>query len=316
MKFKKDDLGLYFAFALVGGGIGLFVGAFLTSWIERRSEEQFNAEEAARDEALEEDLNRWIGPNEAKLRAELAAERLEQLEKASEGIKEEEGYEVVDLSDEKWEKYLNLPETPKKEKKVSRKQKESLYENRSRYSNEELMDFIAEHDPNPFSQQMLFNGTMTMEQVLGVIEQETLAMERESYNYAQQYHEDNVEDAEEEGDYDEEYINNPPRDLGIIDDRFHILTGPPENSNDLTAREIQWDKEDNSFYMIWRNEPMNYDIETGIGHDAWAVVEPYLLRGFDDIYVVDLQKNRYYKFYKMPELGEDDSVLDDGSSDN
>lgn len=38
MKFKREDLGLYFAFGLVGGGVGLLIGAFITSRLSESSE--------------------------------------------------------------------------------------------------------------------------------------------------------------------------------------------------------------------------------------------------------------------------------------
>lgn len=43
MKFRKDDIGLYFSFSLIGGGVGLLVGAFIASRLAARR----NAEEIA-----------------------------------------------------------------------------------------------------------------------------------------------------------------------------------------------------------------------------------------------------------------------------
>lgn len=334
MKFKKDDLGLYLAFALIGGGIGLMAGSLLTNWLERRAEKKVNTE----DEVEEHLADRWIGPREAKLRLEINQQKLqearlkakeltqdqmyeyqevllnEELEATGEE-KEDEEVDEIDLNDEKWEKYTNLPEPTKKKKSVVKKQK-GLYENLSPYSDEELLDFISEHDPNVFAQQMLYNGTMTMEQVLGVIIREQEALEQESFNYAEQYHIDNVAEAEELGDFDEEFLDDPPEELGIIDNRWQVYVGMPDGIEDKFLREIQWDREDNSFYMIRKDSPFPYDIASGIGHNTWETIEPYLLRGLSNIYVVDLQKPRYYLFYKIPELGEDDSILEDNGPDS
>ena len=39
MRFKREDLGLYFATALIGGGAGLLAGALVTTYINRKREE-------------------------------------------------------------------------------------------------------------------------------------------------------------------------------------------------------------------------------------------------------------------------------------
>jgi hypothetical protein len=330
MKFKKDDLGLYFAFALIGGGIGLLAGSLLTNWLERRAQEKVNAEDEIEEE---HPADRWIGPREAKLRLEINQQELQEARNRTKDLtqnyeyqevllneelevtgeeEEDEDVDKIDLDDEKWKKYTNLPEPIKKKKSVVKKQK-GLYENLSQYSDEELLDFISEHDPNVFAQQMLYNGTMTMEQVLGVIMREQEALEQDPFNYAEQYHIDNVAEAEELGDFDAEFLDDPPEELGIIDNRWQVYVGMPDGIEDKFLREIQWDSEDNSFYMIRKGSPFPYDIASGIGHNTWETIEPYLLRGLSNIYVVDLQKPRYYFFYKIPELGEDDSILDNGS---
>lgn len=283
MKFKKEDLGLYFAFALVGGGLGLLAGVILTNWLEKRAQEEAADEELAENEVADDD---WAMIEKERREVEL----IEAETSVFETIKDEEDYEP---------KEMDIDEKPEKKRNERRP-------NKSQYTDEELEEFFAEYSPNVMMMEMLRNGGMTIEQVIGVIEAEEEALDQEPVDYNKPYHEVNVEEAEEEGNLEPEKIEELIQELGIVNDRFQILTGPPHNAGDLLHKEIQWDPEDNSFYMLRREAPIIYDIRTSIGHDTWEVIEPYLLRGLSKIYVVDLEKPRYYSFHKLAGLGEDD----------
>ena len=287
MKFKKEDIGLYFAFALVGGGLGLLVGAILTSWLEKRAQEEAIEKAWSENEGADEE---WAEAAEKARRADEEARRAD--EEAARKIHEEM---TEDLE-------------YKVKKQAKEKKRNEKRPNKSQYTDEALEEFFAEYQPNVMMMEMLRNGGMNMEQVIGVIEAEEEAFNREPVDYSAPYHEANVAEAEEAGEYETEELKNMGEDLGIVNGRFQIRTGPPDNASDLTCREIQWDSEDNSFYMLRRGNPIGYDIRTGIGHDTWEVIAPYLLRGMGDIFVVDLEKPRYYSFHKLAELGEDDPV--------
>ena len=287
MRFKKEDIGLYFAFILVGGGLGLLAGAILTNWLERRAQEEAEEEEWSENEIADED---WVMLEEERMEAEKIAYEMDE-----EAARKEHKEMTEDLE-------YKVKTQPKEKKRNDRRP------NLSGHTDEELENFFAEYQPSMMQMEMVRSGVMSWEQVIGVLELEEAAFNTDPVNYNQPYHEANVEEAEEEGQYDQEELEDMVQELGIVNDRFRILTGPPNNAEDLTHKEIQWDPEDNSFYMLRRGHPMIYEIRTGIGHDTWEIVEPYLLKGLNNIFVVDLETPRYYEFHKLAGVGEDDSA--------
>jgi hypothetical protein len=289
MRFKKEDLGLYFAFGLVGGGIGLLAGALLTNWLEKKAQKKVIEieKELADDEA-------W----------EMTEEEKEEAEELYEMIKGEEHY--VPSPEENTSTWHVVPRTEEEiNKKPERARKEKRPNLSTLYSDEEIEAFIIEYEPNQIQLEMLRNNMMTMEQIIGVIELEEEANNSDPINYSGSYR-DMEEVREEVEELEREILEELVEELGVVNDRFHILTGPPENSEEMTFKEIQWDPEDGDFFTIRRGHPIKFDIRTSIGHDTWDVVEPLLEQGLTDIYIVDQEKPRYYAFHKLVGLGEDD----------
>lgn len=58
MKFRKEDIGLYFSFSLVGGGVGLLLGAFVASRLAARRD----AEEELKSDAEQIERFRTLPP--------------------------------------------------------------------------------------------------------------------------------------------------------------------------------------------------------------------------------------------------------------
>jgi hypothetical protein len=272
MKFKKEDLGLYFAFVLVGGGLGLLAGALITNWLEKKARKELAEEGLTLNEKAQQEWN-----------------------KEAQEIIEEEGYMEISEVESTVSTWHVVPEQEEEIDEKPERERRPQRPNRSDYTEEEIAEFIEVYSPSQIQLEMLRNKMMTMDQIASVIEREEEAQNSDPTNYAGQYYEEEEEDEEFELEEIEEIV----KELGVVDDRFHILTGPPEDFPDRIFKDIQWDPEDDSFYTLRRGQPINHDIRTGIGFDTWGIVEPLFDNGVNDIYVVDNDRNIYYKFHKL-----------------
>lgn len=281
MKFKKEDMGLYLAFILVGAGLGILTGSVLASYLKKKEAQE--VETAKKDEEVAPDLD-WGKKQRLLIEKELNEKR--------------KTYEKEDWVVPKKE------EPKKKPRKVNKKHD-------SPYTEEELKEFAIEYKPNVFQMAMLENGSMTMEQVKGVIEEERLASEIEDIDYGAQYRsyfENAIEEAKELNSFSEEEIKELVNEIGIINNRFRVTTYPPTDTN-LRLREIQWDSHDNGFYFLRQGHVMPYSIDTSIGHDAWEEIVTFMKTDkLTDVYVEDIPNGRVYLFHKLADLGEDEPL--------
>lgn len=293
MKFKKEDAGLYFAFMLIGGGLGMLAGAILANWIEKRKE-LVGAEDPGTKGPAASDQD-WAKAQRAKIEQELAEQRKEHAEVMSRGYKA--GAWVAPV---------------KKETVGKPRKKNEKRPNLSKYSDEELEEFFAEFPVNYFQMEMLRNGSMTMEQVQGVLELEQEALEMEPEDYSAPYRtafEIAKEEAKFEG-MDKVQLEYIIEELGIINGKFRVLASPPVNANELPTKEIQWDPEDDAFYYLRRGQPILYNIQTTIGRETWDEIIPYMLGNVTDIWVEDVENSKLYAFHKLVGIGEDEPVDD------
>lgn len=291
MKFKKEDAGLYFAFILIGGGIGLLTGAIIASYLEKMKKNK-EMEEGAVEVADDS----WAEKERARIDEELA-QRREHAEMMAGRYRKEE-----------W----TVKPAEKKDKVRKRNEKNP---NNSGFSEEELDSFAAEFGANEFQMQMIRLGTMTMDQVRGVIEEERLAEESDPTDYSAPYR-TYFENAKEDAENGELPDPREIEELGLIDDRWRVTLEAPNHSNELSLKELQWeqhalqwDDEDNEFYYLRQGRIIPYDIRTSFGHDVWEHVVRYILGDdVNELYIEDLQNGRLFLIHKLVAMGEDEPL--------
>lgn len=308
MKFKREDLGLYFAFMLMGAGAGLLAGSIISSIIERRRKSQ----QADGSVEVEYDPN-WAIKERKAIEEELARMTEEQNLRVEHAKLMSKGYRASGVE---WK----APE-PKEHEEEKPRKKNTHRSNNSIYSDEELKEFIIEHNVGTMHQEMLRNGYMTMDQVLGVMEEEALAMELPEQDYGSQYRSYYTaaqEEAKELEELSKDEIAILVDELGIVNDRYRITSAPPEHASELLFKEVQWDEEDNSFYFLRRGAPIAYDIRTGIGHDTWEVVVKFLVPEgkLTDVYVEDMDNGKLFAFHKLADLDEDEPPVGEDLDDD
>jgi len=126
MKFNKEDIGLYFALGLTGAGVGLLVGAFISSRITKKKNEiivisegeiDFEVDEEETDIPLEADededlemekeliaLTERYSPNQMQL--EMVRNGMYTVDQLEELLQSEEDYEPTSYS----KKYAHKPD--------------------------------------------------------------------------------------------------------------------------------------------------------------------------------------------------------------
>lgn len=240
MKFKKQDLGLYFAASLVGAGSGLLVGALIAS---RLTEPDF----------------------------------------------------VPFLNEEdQWHEPITPPQKnagEKKPRKTSTKLKAQ--------DDPELAKFIAEWEPNTIQIEALKTNLVTMEDLQELLITQRAAEEAEPYNYSTIYQDDKPELID---------LVKLPEEEEPIDDRYQILRDPPPNKDIKSQRVIHWDPEDDTFYTLTRKkQPVPTTLRGMISDETWVALVPYFDKGYNVLYVDDLETIRFYKFVVVPDDMEDSS---------
>jgi hypothetical protein len=261
MKFNKSDLGLYFASSLVGGGVGLLLGALIASLMAGPEPVLIL------DEEEYDPVQRRFGLGEEAIEAEA-------------------------------EKIARVKKPRKTTTKITGR------------DDPELAAFIAEWEPSTIQIELVYKGLVTMEDLKELLIKERLAKEAEPYNYNKVYYEAEFGEKPELAD-----LARLPEEEPVVDDRYQILRDPPANKDPKALRIIYWDAEDDSFYTLTRKkQPVPTDLRGVISDETWTVMVPYFDKGYDTLYVDDLESNRFYRFIVVPDDLED-SLGDDHGSD-
>lgn len=313
MRFKQEDIGLYIAMMLLGAGTGLLIGSFIASRIAAKKEEADIDEELEANELADEIwaareaevMGTFIGHTEDGIAIfedppELTEEEQAMKEEAEE-IAEEEDY-VASEQVKKFEARQAAAEELKAEaesrEKTPRIEREpDMPVNTSKYTDEELVDFISEHEPQLFMINMLYNGTMTMEQVLGVIEREEEALAMDDEDYSKQYR--NV--FEDPPEVEENPVRVPPpnKDLvevyEVVNDRWAIMNQPSLESTDKVLSEIAYDPDEDAFFYMHKDRMLDFQPGRFGGQEVWEIAEQIMRSsGRDEIIIEDLAKPRWY----------------------
>lgn len=247
MKFKKEDVGLYLAASLAGGGLGLLVGALIAS---RLTEPIVIPEEEEYDIEIPENL---------------------------------EPGDSFDISVEK------IAGEKKSRKKTIKFKPED---------DPEIAAFIAEWEPSPIQIEMLKTERVTPEELIQVILEERAKEESAQYNYSAPYY-DKPELFE---------LGTLPEDEEVIDDRYQILQDPPVGKSTKSVRVILYDSEDESFYSRSRNSKLvPRTLKGTISDETWIILKSYFEKGYQILYVDDLETTRWFRFELLVDDLEDSS---------
>lgn len=266
MKFKKEDVGLYFALGLVGAGVGLLIGAYIAS---------------RRGRATTVVNNLYI----------------------PEGMTYDEKKDIFVLEEEE----PIAQKFPRKKNRVEKAQEdhERARQEAKKVDSPQLKGFIVEYRPSSIQIEMVRSGVITLDELRETMLQEELAEAKEPYNYNGPYHEDDKPELSE--------LAKLPEDEEIIDDRYEILQKPPKRKSKKNVRTIFFDQEDGTFYTLTRQgAPVPIaQIDEFISEETWEILLPYMLSGFDPLFVNDLSNAKYYKFELIPEDTEASSEDDE-----
>jgi len=306
MRFKKEDVGLYFAMMLMGAGVGLLIGSIIANRLQARHEEE-EAEEEWEENALADEM--WEAEQVAKLkhiseqgivdRTELTEEEQAMAAEAQEIAEEEEYVSAqIDKFNSRLEAVKERPAKPTR-LKVTKKP-----ENQSEYSDEELEIFIADNEPNQPLITMLYGGLMTMEDVLGVIEAEEDAQNMEEVDYGKQYRGENIFENPPEFDENDKPVPPPiPLQLevyGVVNERWTLRANRPDGYDDQLLKEIVYDPDENLFFHMRNGQQLPFEMAAAGGSDVWEAAERYMdAAGTDEIIVDDGMKPRWYIFHRL-----------------
>jgi len=321
MQFKREDIGLYVATALIGGGLGLLAGAFLTARINRKREEDFNAEEAARDDEeawLEEDVFNIVSekpefprggdvtfnpaeePSDEKSKKETKKIRIVGTNK----IVEDDGRIIPGRQVESHrlskEDRLELSRLTR-EYTVGDLQMELV--EKGTMTVEELEDALVEEelDDQPIEESIEVFGEEPLKYVAGEGEGRT--------NYSEQYR-DAKPDME---DFLEKPLDDAgPRDvedlLVTIGNRWEILLTPPLGKAEHQKRTIYFDPEDESVYTKTDGGDIApADLRVIANEEVRDIIMPWLIfeTELEAIYLDDI-RNKKTRWYEIIRLKEDD----------
>lgn len=319
LKFKREDLGLYFAMGLVFGGAGLLVGAFVSNKLEQRRREK-------ELEYLEED---WEAPD-------VHTEDSEEVVINPIVAKDKRGFgtladpEAIELAREKSLKRRKQKDSERKKFHLSDQQRS------------ELRRLIEEYEPTTIQIELVESGTMTLEDLeMSLLEEQFIEAEFEEEeddplpvtitegqtdgdyldhtDYSSQYrgYEDNkpdIDDLISSNDIGERPLEEL---LVVVDNRWEILLDEPKGKHQKNRKDIFFDPENESTYVLSPSDPditIPVDIAVMISPEVKDLVWDFLL--FEEvgtIYINDLEGPRWYTISKEGESVEDDSeeYLDD-----
>lgn len=302
MQFKREDLGLYFATALIGGGLGLLAGAFLTTRINKKREEDFNAADAARDES-EEEYTDYYKTEVVGVRPELA--------EASQTIKEEVKKVEVLLENSTRGK---IPGKQIEKHRMSREERI------------ELQRLTKEYVVGDLQIKLVQEGTMTVEELEDALVEEELDDQDldisvveivdhvNRVDYSQQYRDGEKPDMAA-------YLEKPVNDLAPLEiddllvtvgERWEILLQPPEGKSPQQKRTVYFDPEDEGVFTKTKGGDMApADLRVIASEEVRDIIMPWLLfeTEIETIYLNDI-RNKKTRWYEIVRMKEDDDDAD------
>jgi len=317
LKFKREDVGLYFALGLIGGGVGLLIGAFIANRVEQKLrgdlaylDEDMEAPDIHMETLPEDEDGSMINPSVKMEYRELKA--------------------VVKEIDA-----LDMPErVVPKAGKMSKGRTFRL----SRKDERELTRLLKEYKPTEVQIDLVHQGIMTVEELeLELIEREMEAMEDVDYEEIDAEEEEEeleLVSGEEDGidhiDYSKPYrvfeddkpdMDDllPVNDIGrrdlsellvTIGGRYEIMLERPEGKHQKNRKLLMFDEQDERVYQPARSgsgQPVPVDIAVMISPEVKDTIWDFLLfEDVDPIYIDDLKGTRWYEIQR-------DGTEEDGS---
>lgn len=298
LKFKREDVGLYFALGLVGGGIGLLIGAFIASRIEQKRELAY----------LEED---WESPDI-------------HVEDLPEDEEETLINPVLDKEQKRELKRIDALETEERVPAKSGRMSRGRVLRLTRQEERELKRLCQEYSPSEIQIDLVNQGIMTVEDLeLSLIEEEMSKMEEEpeegeefdgvahtDYSKPYRVFEDNKPDMDELLPVDD----IGPRDISdllvTLGGRYEITIEPPEGKHQKNKKELLFDSDGEKVYKAAKSgedSVVAVDIGVMISPEVKETIWDFLLfEDVDPIYINDLKGSRWYEITR-------DGTEEDGS---
>jgi len=304
MRFKREDIGLYVATALIGGGLGLLAGAFLTARINKKREEDFNAEDAARDES-----EIPIGEDEVIMSIDS-----EDIARGSTFPTKEDVAKHIKIRPEDNTPLL----TEEKAWPVKKTESHRL----SKEDRDELARLTREYTVGALQIGLVERGTMSVEELEEALidleidqtplgEDEDLEEGLPQVDYSKQYRGEDKPDMED-------LLDRPIDDVGprewddllvTVGGRWEILLEPPKGKPQSQKRIIYFDSEDEGVYTRSKAGDMTpADLRVMISKEVREIIMPWLLfeESLETIYVDDI-RNKKTRWYEIVRLKEDDN---------
>jgi hypothetical protein len=304
MRFKREDIGLYVATALIGGGLGLLAGAFLTAKINKKREEDFNAEDAARDESWHPET----GEDEVIMSIDS-----EDIARGSTFPTKEDVAGLVKARPED----AAPPRRGERIRPVEKTESHRL----SKEDRDELARLTKEYTVGALQIGLVERGTMSVEELeeaLIDLEIDQTPLEEDEdleevppVDYSKQYRMEDKPDMED-------LLDRPIDDVGprevedllvTVGGRWEILLEPPKGKAQNQKRIIYFDPEDEGVYTKSKAGDMTpADLRVMISEEVREIIMPWLLfeESLETIYVDDI-RNKKTRWYEIVRLREDDN---------
>jgi hypothetical protein len=299
MRFKREDIGLYLATVLIGGGAGLLVGAFITARINKKQEE-------AEEELIPEEVT--YDPDDPP-------DHVKELEKET----EEEEEEDIPL------KELKSKTLPKK--KSSGKKRFRL----SKEDRNELNRLSSQYVITGMQVELVESGIMSVDELgESLLEEEIIAEESlpievgnedgtpTDYNSPYRYNDlkPDMDDLLQKPD-DDAGPRNLEDLLVVVDERWEISLEPPVGKDEQQKRIIYFDPDDETvFTKTDGGDPVPADLRVITTPEVRDLVMPWLLfeEEMEVIYINDI-RNKRTRWWEIVRIGsdEDTSEHDDAS---
>lgn len=304
MKFKREDMGLYIATSLIGGGIGLLAGAFLTAIINKKRERQF--EGTYEEMAWNEDVYYPIqtgGPIDEETIIDDAEVEVLTSKKGK----------VVNIVNVVNEADIVVPEKRAPSHRLSKEDRM------------ELNRLTREYVVGSLQIELVEKGTMSVEELEEALidadfdqtveDEEEDDLDIEIFDYSKKYR---LDDKPDMADLlaDKQVDDEGPRQLEdllvTVNGEWEILLDPPIGKRLNQKRTIYFDPEDEGVYTQGKGGDMvAADLRVIASPEVRDIIMPWLLfeTEIESIYLNDIRSNKT-RWYEIVRLKEDDEDAD------
>lgn len=309
MRFKREDMGLYFAMALIGGGVGLLVGAFVTVRVNKKREEE--TEELELEDAIE----------------------FEEVAEEEETVTHEQ--HITNITNE------DLPPQRMKEVDdlIEKKRPRTSKRTRTRLSKEnrcELARLTREYGVTTMQTELVESGVMTVKELEeGLIDAELEANDghvdedleievseindigHTDYNSPYRYN-DSKPDMDDllEKPIDDGDPRNIEDLLVVVDGRWGISIEPPIGKAERQKRTVYFDPEDESVFTKTADGGVTpADLRVITTPEVRDLIMPWLLfePDMDTIYIDDI-RNKKTRWYEIIRIGSEEDTSENDVS--